>query len=316
MNIQVISCVLKLRAKTLTCFYKMKILKGHGKYMIKDQSMSDILLPHNMIDRLNNYMDMSDILETLFPYNIIEQIDNYMGVEEHNSVTKRFKWMNFNRVYHRKNKPAYIQYKRGPYIVCVEEWYKHGLYYREQDNPTHIEHHGDGGCHKKWFNDKRQLHRDNAPAWIIYYSNGNIHHEYWYQYGQFAPDKPHHRSYDESGNLIGEYWMNHMGLHRINGPARIVYYTNGKVKSEEWLINNNWNRNSLHADYICYSEDGQITYEEWKRHIDDFIHLDDCPLSITHDDTGCNIVYVKSGNEMMRHLTYRPSTENLWKFQF
>ena len=57
-------------------------------------------------------------------------------------------------------------------------------------------------------NDKR--HREDGPASIHYYKNGNIKMEYYY-------------INDES--------------HREDGPSDICYYENGNIESEHYYIN-------------------------------------------------------------------------------
>ena len=51
---------------------------------------------------------------------------------------------------------------------------------------------------------KQELHREDGPAKICYYSNGNIRAEEYYKYG---------------------VW------HRDNGPVIVYYYKSGNIKS-------------------------------------------------------------------------------------
>jgi hypothetical protein len=127
-------------------------------------------------------------------------------------------------------------------------WYKDGLLHRDNDMPSIMMANGDKYWHiygkpnrsdislpyieksdgykeyrlenggkrifsnlrEKWLDKNNRLHRENGPANISYYENGNIEYKGYYCNGS---------------------------IHRINGPAFIEYYENGNICNEEYFIN-------------------------------------------------------------------------------
>jgi hypothetical protein len=79
-------------------------------------------------------------------------------------------------------------------------------YYRLEDGGYKVISH----LKEEWFDKNGRLHREDGPARICYYKNGNIK--------------------DESYFLNGNY-------HRENGPARICYYKNGNIKFKHYYLN-------------------------------------------------------------------------------
>jgi len=76
------------------------------------------------------------------------------------------------------------------------------------------------------------LHREDGPAYIRYYRDGNIQYEKWYINGV---------------------------LHREDGPAIIDYYKNGSIKFEQWYWCGLQHRHdytkaaaSIYANGSCY----------------------------------------------------------------
>jgi len=64
--------------------------------------------------------------------------------------------------------------------------------------------------YREWYKLNGKRHREDGPAVIYYYENGNIKIEYYYINGN---------------------------SHRENGPADIWYYENGSIKCEYYFIN-------------------------------------------------------------------------------
>jgi antitoxin component YwqK of YwqJK toxin-antitoxin module len=89
---------------------------------------------------------------------------------------------------------------------------------------------------EEWSKDGR-YHREDGPARIYYYRNGNIEHKAWYRDGkQHREDGPAGIGYDQDSTIQREGWYINDKLHREDGPARIVYHSNGKIKSEQYYI--------------------------------------------------------------------------------
>ena len=106
-----------------------------------------------------------------------------------------------------------------------------------------------------------QYHREDGPANISYYENGNIRYEVWVVDGvPYRENGPSVIIYYENGNKSQEYYLidNNNSRHREDGPAQTNYYENGNKKKEEYLIDNALHRVDGPA-VIDYSEDGTIS---------------------------------------------------------
>ena len=95
--------------------------------------------------------------------------------------------------------------------------------------------HNEGDC--KYYN----LHRDDGPALIYFYADGNIREEYWYNHNKKHRDNgPAYIFYCVKGNIETAAWYKDNKLHRDDGPARLIYhyppqYQDAFVK--EWYLN-------------------------------------------------------------------------------
>ena len=96
-------------------------------------------------------------------------------------------------------------------IEPIREYYNNGKIRRE-----------------RYYNTNNELHRENEPAWIDYFENGNI------------------KSMD--------YYING-DTHREDGPAVIGYYENGNIRFKSYFVNDKIHREDGPAD-TYYSEDG------------------------------------------------------------
>jgi hypothetical protein len=77
------------------------------------------------------------------------------------------------------------------------------------------------------------FHREDGPAYIYFWENGEKKLEIWYKTGL---------------------------RHREDGPAVIEYYENGKVKEKQWYIEDAQHRTDGPA-WICYDEEENIKTE-------------------------------------------------------
>lgn len=88
-----------------------------------------------------------------------------------------------------------------------------------------------------WYRDGK-IHRDDKPADIRYWNNGNKSEENWYQDGNMHRENaPAQRGWYENGNKYYESWHYNGKQHRENGPAEILWDENGNVFKKEWWIN-------------------------------------------------------------------------------
>jgi antitoxin component YwqK of YwqJK toxin-antitoxin module len=88
---------------------------------------------------------------------------------------------------------------------------------------------------ERWYNEDEELHREEGPAEVRYFPNGNVSRENWIK------------------NNIS---------HHEDGPASIWYYDNGKVHTKMWAVNNMFSRDDGPAK-IWYEQDGRISHEQW-----------------------------------------------------
>jgi antitoxin component YwqK of YwqJK toxin-antitoxin module len=99
----------------------------------------------------------------------------------------------------------------------------------------------DGKLEKSWLSDNGELHREDGPAFILYYDSGQIQTEEF-----FIFDKNHRAKgpaiidYYEDGPIEREVFFLYGMRHRIDGPAEISYYEDGSIHHEEWYINGNY----------------------------------------------------------------------------
>lgn len=89
--------------------------------------------------------------------------------------------------------------------------------------------------HVRWINFDHQVHRINAPAYIIYNTNGNMIVEKWYQHGSIHRENgPSCSRYNDQGCIQFQTWVKNNKLYRFNGPVYITYDDNGNIISEQW----------------------------------------------------------------------------------
>ena len=82
--------------------------------------------------------------------------------------------------------------------------------------------------------------REDGPARIERYPNGNIKLEAWYKNGEEHRDNgPAETRYYPNGNKMIEAWYKNGEEHRDNGPAITTYYLNNKPQTMKWYENGN-----------------------------------------------------------------------------
>ena len=87
-------------------------------------------------------------------------------------------------------------------------------------------------------NGEELLHREDGPAYIMYYEDGTKGREQYFVYGDFhREDGPAATIWFEDGKLSAEkYFVNGL-FHRLDGPAEIYYFENGDVEDEIYYLN-------------------------------------------------------------------------------
>jgi hypothetical protein len=174
--------------------------------------------------------------------------ESYTETLSSNFEVKTIEYRNKGGQLHREgDRPAKIVYKRTPegeFYKSIEAWFVNAL-----------------------------RHRENGPAWIRYWTNGNsIEEEWWLNDTKTRLDKsqPTEIQYFETGEISAKIWAypefskgNFHG-HRIGGPASIYYTENGKIHKEYW-----WEFGKIHRKgapcSIEYDDEGYgiVVDSEW-----------------------------------------------------
>jgi len=96
-----------------------------------------------------------------------------------------------------------------------------------------------GGEIYHWYNENRELHRENdLPAVIQYSRDGSICIKSWYQNGKcHRICAPAIIWYDNNGYVYKKCWCQNNEYHRISGPARIWYNKDGSIDLKHWYLN-------------------------------------------------------------------------------
>tara|TARA_B100000745_G_scaffold97368_2_gene61864 strand:- start:6325 stop:6927 length:603 start_codon:yes stop_codon:yes gene_type:complete len=137
-----------------------------------------------------------------------------------------------------------------------------------------------------------QTHREDGPAVVTYYPNGQIKHEGYYRHSILhREDGPASTSFSPDGYVTAKKYFHHGTLHREegpavylyrdwneeryyrdgqvhreDGPAFVTYYKDGTVRSEAYLQNDRRHREDGPAE-IMYAPNGRVVYA------DDYITL-------------------------------------------
>jgi hypothetical protein len=110
----------------------------------------------------------------------------------------------------------------------VQEWYKHGEYHRDNDQPAYIDppdYIGSSGL-KEWYQHGK-LHRDNDQPAVITSNNSKQWYQQWYQHGKLHRDNDQPAYIQSSGT---KQWYQHGKLHRDNDQPAYI----GSHGTKEW----------------------------------------------------------------------------------
>jgi antitoxin component YwqK of YwqJK toxin-antitoxin module len=101
-------------------------------------------------------------------------------------------------------------------------------------------------------------HKEDGPAFISYYVNGNVQCAAWYKEGiRHRIDGPAFLDYHDDGSLREESWCRGDEFHREDGPSRVVYLKNGSKTYEAYHKNGKRHREDGPAE-IWYQPDTTV----------------------------------------------------------
>jgi antitoxin component YwqK of YwqJK toxin-antitoxin module len=88
-------------------------------------------------------------------------------------------------------------------------------------------------------NGEKILHREDGPAYVYFWSNGQPKLEVWYFNGlRHRESNPAVIEYYENGLIREKQWYANEEQHRLDGPAWTVYKEDGSVSTEYYMQNN------------------------------------------------------------------------------
>jgi antitoxin component YwqK of YwqJK toxin-antitoxin module len=108
-------------------------------------------------------------------------------------------------------------------------------------------------------------------------------------------------TYFENGKpFIVKYYKDFL-LHKEDGPAVIIYYTDGKIEEQEWFYKGKRHRYRTHNQptRFEYWTNGKIKYIEYSKN--DKLHREDGPCILYFNENGT----LKEENYLTNHIYHR-----------
>lgn len=113
-----------------------------------------------------------------------------------------------------------------------------------------------------YYDDNHRPHREDNPATIRWFKNGQKEYEAYYEHGQLHRDndKPASRKWFKDGTLKKKEFFKH-NIHRRSdkGPIMIEWYNNGQKKKESYYSDPRHREDG--PIYAKWDKDGQIQEE-------------------------------------------------------
>lgn len=176
-------------------------------------------------------------------------------ISKYQSVLKGisyFKKINGEKLYHNDKGPAVILIRGNKKIL---KYCKNNLFCNFNGKPGCITYNLDTGRieQEMYYNDEGCLHREDGPALIDMYPNGNIKEEIYYKNNLMHNENgPSLKRYTSDGKpSVIEYRINGK-YYRENGPAYIKYHNGLFIKFEQYY------KDSMIDYSISYNYDGTI----------------------------------------------------------
>jgi hypothetical protein len=166
-------------------------------------------------------------------------------------------------------------------IITFAEQLKidHGFHYGiPSDNLDRV-------CAERWELDfpgpnGENLHREDGPAYIKYFSDGNVRLLAYYINGNMhREDGPAYIEYthgigQKNTYLYSESWYIKNYLHRVGGPAITRYYPDKTKLAEQWYQEGVFHREDGPAD-VKYHESGSV--------LEKYYYLDGTKIKVKSD---------------------------------
>lgn len=229
--------------------------KGYLKVWIKD----------GLLHRTNGpaYINL-DRREVRYIINgsYVENLPCIIIYDENGKVYKEM-WCKYNKYHRDDDQPAISVFGEKKSFF----WITNGIVCRKFDRPSFVSYYPSGEKeYEKWYYGSVP-HRISGPAIIHYYSSGSVKYYVYFRFGKLFNDLgPAIVKYHENGNkeieiylqnkapgskrIIDEYILNKFDesivgqIHRIEGPAIIIYNVDGTIFSEAFIT---------HGVLICWN---------------------------------------------------------------
>lgn len=107
------------------------------------------------------------------------------------------------------------------------------------------------------------MNSENKPSEIARYPSGDICYKQWRnnEGDKHRVDGPAHINYYPDGKVASESWYRDGKLHREDGPALTRYAHDGSISCEEWFINDKHPVDR--PGYVSYTPTGSVARELW-----------------------------------------------------
>lgn len=131
-------------------------------------------------------------------------------------------------------KPYLKYYKSGN--LWIEQYMNNCDEFHKENSPAIIEYWPNGNIKNKKYHINGVKHRENGPAEISYFENAIVDSERYCINGKYNRENgPAIIQYYENGNIYLETYMIDNKIHRFYGPSSLIYRKNGKVKETFYL---------------------------------------------------------------------------------
>tara|TARA_R110002049_G_scaffold1641_3_gene12448 strand:+ start:14820 stop:15728 length:909 start_codon:yes stop_codon:yes gene_type:complete len=190
----------------------------------------------------------------------------------------RTKYYNLDKL-HREDGPAELLIIND--VVILEDWRIDGRHHRE-DAPAYIERYPDGQISHELWCLHGQWHREGEPARRLWRADGQLWGEEWYI------NSKHH---NEAGPSSIWWYSNEQIAHvvyciddkYVDGQSIIKWYTNGQMEYTMWFVNDKRHKIDGPAFQEWYPN-GQLKREKWC--FNDLEHREDGPAHIVWSEDG------------------------------
>ena len=154
--------------------------------------------------------------------------ENYLYVEKTHDTISYY----LNRILHRNDGPAKIEYNNDGNISKEEYWINNEIY--RENGPSVIYYFKDGSIFNEIYFKNNEIHRENKPARIFYYENGLVFLEENLYNGLFHKiDGPAVIWYYHDNNNLKQYYFNGIEFE----PDKLPFELPIDTKEKEFLFN-------------------------------------------------------------------------------